>query len=56
MERENKRENLRLILIGWERYDAELTPEENLIELIIDMGFLEEAQMLLEKYKRRRYR
>jgi hypothetical protein len=56
MEKNNKRKTLHTILIGWERYDPELSPEENLIELIIDMGFLDEAQMLIERYKRRRYK
>lgn len=52
----DKRETLRFILYGWDEYDETLTPEENLIELIIAMGFLDEAQELIEKYKRRRYK
>ena len=56
MEKHNKRKILHAILVGWEGYDPTLSPEENLVELIIDMGFLDEAQALLERYKRRRYK
>ena len=52
----SKREQLLFILQGWEAYNPDMTLEENLVELIIAMGFLDEAQMILERYQRRRYK
>ena len=50
-----KREYVRVILYGWDGYDPNLTPEENLIELIIEMGMLDEAKSVLSQYARRRW-
>lgn len=50
-----KREYVRVILYGWDGYDSNLTPEENLIELIIEMGMLDEAKSVLSQYARRRW-
>lgn len=50
-----KREYVRVILYGWDGYDPNLTPEENLIELIIEMGMLDEAKAVISNYMRRRW-
>ena len=49
-----KREYIKIILYGWEGYDKAKTPEENLIELVIEMGFLDEANEVISHYMRRR--
>ena len=51
---DRKREYVRVILYGWEGYDKTKSPEENLIELIIEMGFLDEAREVISNYMRRR--
>lgn len=53
----NERERiLHDILHMWDGYDVELSARENLIELIIELGYLDDVQVLLQRYRRRRYR
>jgi hypothetical protein len=53
----NERERiLHDILHMWEGYDVSLSARENLIELIIQMGYLDDVQILLQRYRRRRYK
>jgi aryl carrier-like protein len=44
---------LQAILYHWDGYDNELSDRENLVELIIQMGYLDDVQMLLERYRRK---
>ena len=44
------------ILHSWEGYNVELSARENLIEMIIQMGYLDDALVLLQRYKRRRHK
>ena len=44
------------ILHNWEGYDVALSARENLIELIIELGYLDDVQLLLQRYRRRRYK
>lgn len=44
------------ILHNWEKYDVELSARENLIELIIELGYLDDVQILLQRYRRRKYK
>ena len=44
------------ILHNWEGYNVELSARENLIELILEMGYLDDAKILLQRYRRRRYK
>lgn len=50
------KEQFRFIMEDWENYDWELTPEENLIELILYLDFVDDALELLKRYQRRRYK
>ena len=51
----NERERvLHDILHNWEGYDVALSARENLIELIIELGYLDDVQILLQRYRRRR--
>jgi len=54
--REDRERILHEILQLWEGYDVELSARENLIELIVQLGYLDDALILLQRYKRRRYR
>jgi hypothetical protein len=54
--REDRERILHEILHLWEGYDVELSARENLIELIVQLGYLDDALILLQRYKRRRYR
>lgn len=49
----DRRAQLRFIMEGWEQYDPELTDEENLIELILYLDFVDDAIELLQRYRRR---
>jgi hypothetical protein len=53
----NERERiLHDILHNWDGYNVELSARENLIELIIELGYRDDALILLQRYRRRRYR
>jgi hypothetical protein len=53
----NERERiLHDILHNWEGYDVGLSARENLIELIIELGYLDDVQILLQRYRRRRFK
>jgi hypothetical protein len=54
--REDRERILHEILHMWEGYDVELSARENLIELIIELGYFDDARILLQQYRRRRYR
>ena len=53
---EDPKEQFRFIMEDWENYDWELTPEENLIELILYLDFLDDAIQVLKRYERRKYK
>jgi hypothetical protein len=53
--REDRERILHEILHLWEGYDVELSARENLIELIVQLGYRDDAMILLQRYKRRRY-
>lgn len=55
-ERNERERILHDILHNWDGYNVELSARENLIELILQMGYLDDAQILLYRYRRRRYR
>jgi hypothetical protein len=44
------------ILYNWDGYDVSLSPRENLIELIIELGYRDDAFILLQRYRRKRYK
>lgn len=44
------------ILHSWDGYDVQLSARENLIELIIELGYLDDVQILLQRYRRRRFK
>lgn len=50
------KEQFRFIMEDWENYDWELTPEENLIELILYLDFVDDALEILKRYQRRKYK
>ena len=54
--REDRERILHEIFHLWEGYDVELSARENLIELIVQLGYRDDAMILLQRYKRRRYR
>jgi hypothetical protein len=54
--REDRERILHEILHLWEGYDVELSARENLIELIVQLGYRDDAMILLQRYKRRRYK
>jgi hypothetical protein len=54
--KEDRERILHDILHNWEGYNVELSARENLIELIISMGYLDDVQILLQRYRRRRYK
>jgi hypothetical protein len=54
--REDRERILHDILHNWEGYDVELSTRENLIELIVQLGYRDDAMILLQHYKRRRYK
>jgi hypothetical protein len=54
--REDRERILHEILHMWEHYDVGLSARENLIELILELGYLDDVKILLQRYKRRRYR
>lgn len=55
-ERNERERILHDILHNWEGYNVELSARENLIELILQMGYLDDVQILLQRYRRRRYK
>jgi hypothetical protein len=55
-EKSEREQILHDILNNWEGYDVELSARENLIELIVQLGYRDDAMILLQRYKRRRYR
>jgi hypothetical protein len=54
--KEDRERILHDILHNWDGYDVELSARENLIELIVELGYRDDAMILLQRYKRRRYR
>ena len=54
--KEDRERILHEILHNWEGYNVELSARENLIELILSMGYLDDVQILLQRYRRRRYK
>ena len=54
--REDRERILHEILHMWENYDVGLSARENLIELILELGYLDDARILLQRYKRRKYK
>lgn len=55
-ERNERERILHDILHNWDGYNVELSARENLIELILQMGYLDDVQILLQRYRRRRYK
>lgn len=55
-ERSERERILHDILHNWDGYDVELSARENLIELIVQLGYRDDAMILLQRYKRRRYK
>lgn len=53
-DKNDKERILHDILHNWDGYDVELSARENLIELIIELGYLDDVQILLQRYRRRR--
>lgn len=54
-EKSNRERVLHDILHNWDGYDVEISARENLIELIIHLGYRDEALVLLQRYRRRRH-
>jgi hypothetical protein len=54
--KEDRERILHDILHNWEGYDVELSVRENLIELIVQLGYRDDAMILLQRYRRRRYK
>jgi hypothetical protein len=54
--REDRERILHEILNLWEGYDVEISARENLIELIVQLGYRDDAMILLQRYKRRKYK
>jgi len=54
--KEDRERVLHEILYNWDGYNVELSARENLIELIVELGYRDDAIMLLQRYRRRRYR
>lgn len=54
--KEDRERILHEILHMWEGYNVELSARENLIELIIELGYLDDVRILLQRYKRRKYK
>jgi hypothetical protein len=54
--KEDRERILHEILYLWEGYDVGLSARENLIELIVQLGYLDDAIILLQRYRRRKYR
>lgn len=55
-ERNERERILHDILHNWDGYNVELSARENLIELILQMGYLDDVQILLQRYRRRKYK
>jgi hypothetical protein len=53
---EDPKRQFQYIMSDWENYDWELTPEENLIELILYLDFVDDAVQVLDQFKRRKYK
>lgn len=53
---DDSKDQFRFIMEEWENYDWGLTPEENLIELILYLDFVDDALEILKRYQRRKYK
>ena len=56
MDKSERDRMLRMVLHEWDGYDPTISDRENLIEMIIELGYLDDALILLQRYRRRRFK